>query len=218
MRSILRAALAFVLALALFQSESSAGNGVKSGIMAGFTSSSSNAKFLEDGNIGRYHIGLAVKIPVAFGFAIQPAVLFQTKGTRLKDADVDNFRLDAKVGYLEVPVQLQWGPDLLAFRPYVFAEPFIGYGLYAKAKNKMDGETVKSSSFDRAGIARWEYGAGLGAGLEIWRFQVSAKYFWNFGSLYSDNGRLNHVGEEIKKAFKDGRNFSGVTVSLAYMF
>ena len=22
---------------------------------------------------------------------------------------------------------IQWGPDLMAFRPYVFAEPFVGY-------------------------------------------------------------------------------------------
>lgn len=195
-----------------------AGDGVKSGIMAGFTSSSSNAKHLDASNIGQYHIGLTVKFPVAFGFAIQPAVLYQTKGTKLSDASLDNFKLNAKVGYVEVPVQIQWGPDLLAFRPYIFAEPFLGYGLFAKVKNREAGETVKTRSFSKSGLAKWEYGLGLGAGIELWRFQLSAKYYWNFGSLYSDSGELSHVGEQVKMAFKDGRNFNGLTISLAYMF
>ena len=149
---------------------------------------------------------------------VVPALLYQTKGTKLSDANIDNFKLNAKVGYLEVPVQIQWGPDLLAFRPYIFAEPFVGYGLFAKAKDNRAGETLKTSSFEKSGLSRWEYGLGLGAGVEVWRFQVSAKYFWNFGSLYSSDGELNQVGQTIKSAFKDGRNFNGVTISLAYMF
>ena len=37
-------------------------------------------------------------------------------------------------------------------------------------------------------------------------------------SGYSSDGELNQVGQTIKSAFKDGRNFNGVTISLAYMF
>lgn len=218
MKRFFSVAAIVMMAIAVFSVNAYAGDGLKSGFMAGFTSSSSNAKGMNADNISQYHVGLTVKFPVAFGFAIQPAVLYQTKGTKLSDANIDNFKLNAKVGYLEVPVQIQWGPDLLAFRPYIFAEPFVGYGLFAKAKDHRAGETVKTSSFEKAGLSRWEYGLGLGAGVEVWRFQVSAKYFWNFGSLYSSDGELNQVGQTIKSAFKDGRNFNGVTISLAYMF
>lgn len=194
-------------------------SGARLGIMAGFTSSSSNAKNLDPSSIGRYHFGVTAEIPVAFGFAVQPSVLYQAKGTKLSDANIDNFKLDAKVSYIEIPVQVQWGPDLMAFRPYVFAEPFVGYGLFAKAK-KYEGDKapVKSNSFDGAGMARWEYGLGLGAGVDIWKIQFSVKYFWNFGSLYSESGKMNDVGQTVKNAFKDGRNFNGVTFSLAFMF
>ena len=96
-------------------------SGASLGIMAGFTSSSSNAKNLDPSSIGRYHFGVTAEIPVAFGFAVQPSVLYQAKGTKLSDANIDNFKLDAKVSYIEIPVQIQWGPDLMAFRPYVFA-------------------------------------------------------------------------------------------------
>mgnify|MGYP002524661687 CR=1 FL=1 len=214
-------AAAAVLAALSLSFNAVAGNRDKAraGVMAGFTSSSSNAKNVDASSIGRYHVGLTAELPIAYGFAVQPSVLFQSKGTKLSDIGPEKFRLDARASYLEVPVQVQWGPDLVAFRPYVFAEPFIGYGLFAKAKRyEAEAAPIKSSSFKGAGMSRWEYGLGLGAGIDIWKIQFSVKYFWNFGSLYSESGKMNDVGETVKDAFKDGRNFNGVTFSLAFMF
>ncbi len=126
--------------------------------------------------------------------------------------------MDTKVSYLEIPVQVQWGPDLVAFRPYVFGEPFIGYGLHASSDGNLEGADFDVNSFDKAGLSRWEYGLGLGAGIEVWKIQFSVKYYWNFGSLYSDSGKLTNVGQQVKSAFKDGRNFNGISFSLAFMF
>lgn len=213
-------AAAVISALSLSVNAYAGGYGkARAGVMAGVSSSSSNAKNVDAKSIGRYHVGLTAEIPVAFGFAVQPSLLFQTKGTKLSDVGPEKFRLDTRAAYLEIPVQIQWGPDLMAFRPYVFAEPFVGYGLFAKAK-KYEGDKapVKSNSFDGAGMARWEYGLGLGAGVDIWKIQFSVKYYWNFGSLYSESGKMNDVGQTVKSAFKDGRNFNGVTFSLAFMF
>ena len=211
-RKLFLTAAAVISALSLSVNAYAGGYGkARAGLMAGVTSSSSNAK--------NVHVGLTAELPIAFGFAVQPSLSFQTKGTKLSDVGPEKFRLDTRAAYLELPVQIQWGPDLMAFRPYVFAEPFVGYGLFAKAK-KYEGDKapVKSNSFDGAGMARWEYGLGLGAGVDIWKIQFSVKYFWNFGSLYSESGKMNDVGQTVKNAFKDGRNFNGVTFSLAFMF
>ncbi len=188
------------------------------GIVAGFTSSSSNAKHIDASAIARYHAGVTFELPIAYGFAVQPSLLYQAKGTRLSDATIHNFKMDTKVSYLEIPVQVQWGPDLVAFRPYVFGEPFIGYGLHASSDGNLEGADFDVNSFDKAGLSRWEYGLGLGAGIEVWKIQFSVKYYWNFGSLYSDSGKLTNVGQQIKSAFKDGRNFNGISFSLAFMF
>lgn len=229
MKRILAIVIAVAAVLTVFQVQSVAAdrNHARAGITAGFTSSSSNAKYWDANSIGRYHIGLTAQIPIALGFAIQPSVLYQAKGTKLngKSADVPANDMSAKVSYLEIPVQIQWGPDLVALRPFIFAEPFIGYGLKAKAKaNVLDSVgsdssvNISTSSFDKAGLARWEYGVSLGAGIDVWKLQASVKYYWNFGSLYNENGKLNSVGSQVKNAFKDGRNFNGVTISVAYMF
>ena len=39
---------------------------------------------------------------------------------------------DLQVGYLEVPVSFQWGPDLLLFRPFLDVSPYVGYALSRK--------------------------------------------------------------------------------------
>ena len=217
MKKIFALAIAASALAALLCGQASAGNRghARAGIIAGFTSSSSNAKNVTAKSIGCYHFGLTAQLPLALGFQLQPSVLYQTKGTNFDEAGARNFSLDAKTSYLEIPVQLQWGPDLLVFRPYVFAEPFVGYGLKVKATGTDD----KSTSFKGSNLARWEYGLGLGGGVDIWKIQVSAKYFWNFGSLYdSGSGKPGNIGSTVKDAFKDGKNFNGITFSLAYMF
>ena len=104
------------------------------GVTAGFTSSSTDVKNFDPKSVSLYHAGVVFEIPIAGGFAIQPGIIYQMKGATLDKYadDTNNIKLsslETKVGYLEVPVQIQWGPDLALFRPYVFAEPFIGYGI-----------------------------------------------------------------------------------------
>jgi len=193
------------------------------GIIGGFTSSSSNVEALTPESISEYHAGLTFKYNVGLGLAIQPSIVYQVKGTDLKTASeisfLDNIQaINAKVGYVEVPVQIQWGPDLMAFRPYVFGEPFVGYAVNFE-ESAMNLETIKNE-WENANISRLEYGVGVGAGIEIWHLQLSAKYFWNFGSLCDDEGKIdtNVVSNAVTQAFKDKKNFNGISVSLALFF
>lgn len=201
------------------------------GVIGGFTSSDSNADIFKTSSYSLYHIGVAFQYPLVAGFVIQPALTYQMKGATLdgvQEAGLSNISLavaslDTKVGYAEIPVQIQWGPDLVAFRPYVFAEPFVGFAV--NTANKIESDLVSSGTildtvtdFKEAAINRLEYGAGVGAGCEFSRFQISARYFWNFGSLYSESGEMNAVGQTIKAAYEDKKNFNGFSVSVAVFF
>ena len=189
-------------------------DGPRFGIMAGVTSSSTDLSSLDTKSISQYHVGLTTELPLGLGFAIQPSLLYQVKGLVLSDVGsttvsdiVDSF--EAKVGYLELPVQIQWGPDLVAFRPYAFAEPFAGYRLTTKT----DGASEETFT---DGLKKVEYGLGVGVGLEFWKIQVSGKYFWNFGSMYGTD--IDATGNTIKSALKDGNNFNGIAFSVALLF
>jgi len=208
-------------------------DGPRVGLIGGFTSSSPDVRHFDASTVSQYHAGLTFQVPVGAGFAIQPSILYQVKGASLDKAassslDVTIKSFDMKVGFVEVPIQLQWGPDMLAFRPYLFAEPFVGVGVTLDSEAKevvVDGHALgkdSKSDFKKAALNRLEYGLGFGVGLEFWKLQLSGKYYWNLGDLYEEGDSAkdvtNGVAQTVKAAFKDKKSFSGFTVSLALFF
>ena len=206
-------------------------DGIHYGVVGGFTSSGTNIKDFSPKHIALYHAGITAKFNLGIGFAIQPSLIYQVKGVKLSDMQLgDDFvhQFDYKLGYLELPVNIQWGPDLMAFRPYAFVEPFIGYAVNNDLIEKIKTEDLGDYTPDKVkngwkeyGLKRFEYGLGLGAGFEFWRIQLSAQWFWNFGNLYdNDTERVdgNRIAQNIKHAFTEKKNFQGVKVSLAILF
>lgn len=213
---------AAIVAATVFCTDASAQryNSARVGLMGGFTSSSTSIKNADSKSVSLYHIGVTAEIPLLGGFAIQPALLYQVKGMSADKINSSSISeslgsFETKVGYLEVPVQVQWGLDLLAFRPYVFAEPFVGFRVGQNTKGEVAG-TLKDD------LKKVEYGLGLGAGVDVWRLQLSVKYFWNFGKIYDKDGNVGPIVDNAKNVIKDavnnGNNFNGVMVSAAFFF
>lgn len=187
------------------------------GIMAGLTSSATDIKSavvdVQSKNINQYHVGITYKLPIGNVFAIQPSLIYTMKGQKLEEVITGyKMNLQYKTGYLELPVQLQAGVNVLnILRIYGIAEPFVGYAL---SNTVMDGgnklelkdawENVKN---------RLEYGVGLGLGVEVIKhIQVSARYFWNLGDVYQG---LN-VGDALSVVSSSKCN--GIIASVAYIF
>lgn len=208
--------LAAVAAVAVMASGLNADAQVKFGVLGGFTSSSTKASDIKTESVSLYHAGVAARVALPYDFAIQPQLVYQVKGTAV-DGTVNDFNM--KTGYVELPVQLQWGPDLMVCRPYVLAEPFVGYAVNVKSVTSATPIEYVVNDFKNLNLNRFEYGLGVGAGIEVWRLQLSAKYFWNFGQIAGDGEKLSDkiIGEGYK-AISDGKSFSGINVSLAIFF
>lgn len=211
----------FVLALALiFISLTSFGQGLFSlrdsrggaGIVAGFTSSSVSINDLDPQSVNGFHIGLACNTSLGGGFYLQPEILYNVKGTVEKTGGAK--LLDTTVGYLEIPVQIQWGFSFESLiRPYVFAEPFLGFGVNTKTNGA-------SNNWDL--MNRMGYGLGLGAGVQIFGIQVSGRYFWNFGDLYDADGNAANAWDSVKSGvhglLNGQKTYSGFSLSAAIFF
>lgn len=175
------------------------------GLIGGLTFSTTNVKEINRGTMTQFHAGATYRLKLPLGFSIQPSLIYQVKGAKTEVAQ--NFS-DAKFGYVELPVSVQWGPDLLLFRPFLDVTPFVGYGVYNKYV--AGGVTLWN---DWSGLDRWEYGLGAGIGLDIWKFQLIARYNWNLGALTKDS-----TLSDLAETFAGKINFGGVTLSLAFMF
>lgn len=156
-----------------------------------------------------YHAGLTLKFDLPAGFSIQPSLLYNVKGAQFQDMTLGTVKdIDLSVGYVEIPVSFQWGPDLLLFRPFLDVTPFFGYGVNNLVKGS-DIVADTKNAWSAEGISRWEYGVGAGIGFDIWKFQIIGRYNWNLGPLYDETGRLR---------LTDKGNFRGYTLSLAFLF
>jgi len=126
---------------------------------------------------------LKVKIPV-IGIGVQPEVLYTVKKTNVNSES-------NSIHYFEVPVNLFKSFNLVAIQPYLMAGPYFGYAVQSKG--------------DKFGadIDKFDWGIGVGAGLEVWKLQLGARYSWG----------LQDVGVQDFKI----RN-NTFTVSLAYLF
>ena len=194
------------------------------GIFGGITSSSTKLQDFDFDNVTQFRAGIAYKYPIAMGFAVQPEFSYSVKGTALTPslADFDIAKFDLHMGYVEAALQLQWGPDLLIFRPYALVEPFIGYALNNKIETSLAGTNISTTRTNVWNcLQKMEYGYAWGGGVDLFgRFQVSAKHYENFGSLYKDSKDSSPQTAEdfMMEAFKDERNFSGWILTLTLFF
>lgn len=140
-----------------------------------------------------FHVGVLYKfqIPV-IGIAVQPELIYsQTKGdVELEYTGFNPIKSEVSVDYLQLPVSLQWGLDLILLRPFVQVVPYIGYCI----NKSTDIKDLKLKTND------FNYGVGLGAGVDVWKLQVSGRYCWDLGNMadYQWNGISTLTGGKNK--------------------
>ncbi|NLN37552.1 MAG: PorT family protein, partial [Bacteroidales bacterium] len=152
-----------------------------------------------------FHVGIGgqYRIPLV-GLSFQPEILYSRIRTDIigeVGQDSYGFRMD----YIDIPLNVQWGINILFLRPYVFAAPYIRYAV-------SKGDLLEHVEWQD--LNRLDYGLSLGAGLEIWKLQVSGKYSWSFGQL-APGGSL-HIDSDDWKL--DDANMRGFELSVAFLF
>ena len=173
---------------------------------------------LENKNVTLYSAGVLYKMDLGAGFAVQPVLSYQVKGAQFQEdlvgGGMDNVN-KSRAGFVELGLGAQWGPDLLAFRPYLFVEPFIGYNVTG-----YEAQSLARADFSKKDIAtearnKLEYGVGAGFGLEIAdHIQISWQLFRNMGKLYQDD----KLTEGYQSPYAHLKNYQGMKVSLAILF
>lgn len=167
-----------------------------------------------------YQLGLTWQRDLPLGLSIQPELLYHVKATKF-----DQIESQFGLGYVEVPINVQWGLRFAnkKIRAFAQASPFVGYAI-AQTENETGesifGEYKDLAEFVGIGTDKWEginrlsYGAGLGAGVQFGILQITAQYNWNFGSILD---LKDTDWEQIKDKFNES-NHSGYTIALGILF
>ena len=165
-----------------------------------------------------YHVGILYKTKIPLiGLAIQPELLYSQTNSSLTftgenpassyydpatGKTLSTVTGDMNISYLQLPVSVQWGIDLMLFRPFIQVVPYIGCVINSNLG--IDNINLKLNA------DKFNYGIGVGAGLDIWKLQVSGRYNWDLGNV------ANFEWKGID-TFKGGKN-KGFELSLAILF
>ena len=196
------------------------------GIIGGFTSSktSIDTKNISENfkGVSLFHAGIAYKVKLPLGFAIQPALTYEMKGANLEQVKSINeglSSLSTKAGYIQLGAGIQWGIDLLVARPFLLVQPFFGYQVTGSEKlNVLNSSGEEYNNFFKTAKNKLEYGFELGGGVEVVKhIQVSVVWFKNLGYLY-DGDKITDVGAAVIGAYKDTKNYSGIKVTVGIFF
>ena len=172
-------------------------------------------------NMALFNAGVLYKLDLGAGFAVQPTLTYQVKGA---DAQLqNNVTAKSKTGFVELSVGAQWGPDLMAFRPFVFVEPYIGYGVTGSEaigwSNASDNLLKKYGDALSETKNKLEYGLGAGVGIELLsHVQISCQLFRNFGLLYNEEGFKTGDLALFKSNFEGLKSYQGVKINVAILF
>lgn len=143
------------------------------------------------------HVGLWMKAPIGELFAIQPELLWSSKGTKIGQYQNIPFTQDGEVrfnlNYVDLPIlaSVTLGPISIQ------AGPYISYLFNANVKNlKEDLSTGSAIDLDRNDFNALDYGLAGGLAVDIKGFQLGVRY--NYG--LREIGKSDIAGQITKNA------------------
>lgn len=147
-----------------------------------------------------YQLGIALQFKVPLiGMAIQPELLYSTVKTSIDNDPANTFDMD----YVTLPINFELGVDMLVFRPFIVASPFISYMI--QNQTRLEDQPISDMN-------RFDYGIGLGAGFDLWKLQIMGKYNWGLGKLKTADATWDQA-ETYKNA-----KMQGFQLSVAFLF
>lgn len=166
-----------------------------------------------------FNVGVALNVGLPLGLAIQPEVLYSQSGAKITETLplLGDMAAIVSVGSIQIPVGIQWGIEVGPVRPFVQAVPYISFPISHVSKIDVGGEISKKELANDL-FSSFDYGVGLGAGVDIWKLQASLKYNWALGSFVKVNEQntqeiIDQLGADLK-----GTKLSGLEVSVAFFF
>jgi hypothetical protein len=156
------------------------------------------------------NVGLFAKIPITEFFAIQPEVLYSSKGSKLKYDNVFNGEGEYRfnLNYIEVPFLAVFniGPHF-----NLHAGPYAAFLTSANIKDLNDDGSIEGiDDLEVDNFNRFDYGLAGGAAVEFNNFTLGARYNYGLkevGKSGSLSGELTDNAKNSVASFYIGFGF-----------
>jgi hypothetical protein len=180
MKNFLRFALMSCLMVLVTSIQAQIKFGPKAGLNLSTMTLKNSGIALDPKTLVGFHIGVLSEIPLEGNFVLQPALLFSSKGSKYSYYGTDE---SISPSFIEIPVNAAYKFDLGNMKLVLNAGPYFAYGIGGKIKSGGESQSIEFGSGDNADLKAFDYGLGLGAGLEITNFLISLNYEFGLANL-----------------------------------
>jgi hypothetical protein len=135
------------------------------------------------------NLGLFFKMPVSEAVAIQPELLYSSKGSKLKydNALQGEGEYRFNFNYLELPIM---GVFSLGDRFNLQVGPYVAYLASTNIKNMDDDLNIQGvQDLNEDSFNRFDYGIAAGLGFDFEGFNIGARYNYGLNEV-ADSGKL----------------------------
>lgn len=189
--------LIFLMGVNVLAQDSPLTLGVKAGVnlsnMAGDINDS-------DSKVG-FQFGVTADYAINSTFSLITGLEFTTKGLKYKEIYEEDYYYNTREIsvtlnpiYLQIPIHAAYKIDIVPNTKIVFqAGPYVAYGIAGKATVEERYVSEKVNVFSTGGLREFDFGLGLGAGVEYG--QIVAKIGYDFGVINigdSGEGKLKN--------------------------
>lgn len=154
-----------------------------------------------------YHFGAMMEYSLTDMFSLQPEIMYLNHGANLK-SDNSFMMKDGHItlNTLQLPINAKAKFNAgKSTKVFVYAGPYLAYHVYGKARGKIDGASADKELFSKGSdMKRFDYGVGLGVGLEMNKFTLT------LGNQYG----LYDISGSAKGRMKTGN----LSLSAGYFF
>jgi len=139
-----------------------------------------------------YHFGGMMEYSISEIFSLQPELMYLNHGANLKSSNSFGMK-DGHItlNSIQLPVNVKATFNLSKNRIFVYAGPYLSYNIYGKATGEIDGKSIDRGLFNKGHqMKRWDYGMGIGVGMEINKFVISLGNQYGLCNINSTEGKM----------------------------
>jgi hypothetical protein len=203
MKSYLKSVLAVFLIFVCTNIEAQIKFGPKVGMNMSTMTMKTMGISLDPKTLIGFHIGAICEIALGDNFALQPGILYSSKGSKFQ---VSTESATISPSFVEVPVNAAYsfGPGDIKFS--VFAGPYAAYGIGGKWESGGESSDISFGSGDNDDMKPFDFGLNFGVGANIQNFLISVQYGIGLANLSPDTSNDTEFKNKV------------IGISLAYLF
>ena len=171
-------------------------------------------------------LGVVAEYGLSDAFFIQPGLLFAQQGCKMEMSESymgESMKSSDKMtlNYLQIPVNAQYKVGLGNMKLLLQAGPYLGFAISGKEKGETtysyggEKETEKYNEkidFKEDGWKRFDFGLGIGAGLQFGNIQAGLGYNLGLANIADSDDDIEFSSGKTKT------NNNGIVLTVTYFF